>query len=544
MDAAKKPLCDVASADWQDWNHISWSQTQRTVGRLQTRIAKAANDGNWRKLKRLQRLLVRSTSGRCMAVRRVTENRGRKTPGIDGASWSTPVEKWKAVEALGAKTYRPKPLRRIHIPKSNGGNRPLGIPTMSDRAMQALHLLALEPVAETLGDIHSYGFRPYRSTADAIVQCANVLGRGHSAKWVLEADIKGCFDNIDHDWLCRNIPMDRTVLRKWLKSGFVENHRLYPTEAGTPQGGIISPVLANLALDGLGRLLSEQFKSRQAKVHLVRYADDFIVTGSSKELLECEVKPMVEAFLEQRGLTLSKEKTKITHIEDGFDFLGWNVRRFSKMLVISPSKKNQKAFYAKIRSILWELRTARQDVVIAALNPVIRGWACYHRSQMATRTFTKMDHRITLALWRWAKRRHPNKGRKWIKKRYFRSINGRDWIFATSDKVLVRLTMFKIVRHTKIKSDANPFDPAWEVYFEEREKRSIMQTKHGKRRLFWLWQKQKGRCTRCNHGITRKTGWHIHHTVFRCRGGSNKTSNLELLHPICHRQLHAADVKV
>lgn len=533
--------CDVASTDWQDWNHIPWSSARRTVRRLQTRIAKAAKDGDWRRVKSLQKLLTRSSSGRALAVRRVTENAGRKTPGIDGETWSTPVTKWRAVQSLTTESYRPKPLRRVHIPKSNGGKRPLGIPTMFDRAMQALYLLVLEPVSETVGDRNSYGFRPYRSTTDAIAQAVNVLGRWHSAQWVLEADIKGCFDNISHDWMCRNVPVDAAVLKNWLRAGYVEKNRLYPTEAGTPQGGIISPVLANLVLDGLERMLNERFKSRTAKVHLVRYADDFIVTGSSKELLENDVKPLIEAFLKERGLTLSEEKTKVTHIEDGFDFLGWNVRRFPKGLLVSPSMTNRKAFYAKIRDVLWRMRTAKQEAVIDALNPIIRGWALYHRSQMASRCFAKMDHRVFWALWRWAKRRHPNKGKRWIRRRYFVSKAGRAWVFATGDKVLARLTNFRIQRHVKIKSDANPYDPEWEVYFEDRAKRLMKQTLHGRRRLYWLWQQQDGLCPRCLPPIDRKTGWHVHHKVFRNRGGSEKTSNLALLHPTCHRQLHAVD---
>jgi RNA-directed DNA polymerase len=283
MDADSR---DVASDAWQDWNSIHWSEVHQTVRRLQTRIAKAVQEGDWRGVKRLQKLLTRSTSGKCLAVRRVTENQGRKTPGVDGETWSTPDCKWQAVRSLRAKGYRPLPLRRVHIPKSNGDKRPLGIPTMRDRAMQALHLLALDPVAESTGDANSYGFRSHRSTADAIVKCKTLLSRVHSPKWILEGDIKGCFDNISHGWMLKHVPTDKRTLSKWLKAGYVEHNRLFPTEAGTPQGGIISPTLANVTLDGLEELLRTKFKSRKHKVHLVRYADDFIVTASSKELLE------------------------------------------------------------------------------------------------------------------------------------------------------------------------------------------------------------------------------------------------------------------
>lgn len=325
MDAAHFH-CDVASATWKSWHDISWSDTYRVVARLQTRIAKAVAAGEWRTVRSLQRLLVRSTSAKALAVRRVTENRGRKTPGVDGQTWSTPETKWQAVNALGNKGYKPLPLRRIHIPKANGGKRPLGIPTMRDRAMQALHLLALDPVAETTSDPHSYGFRRERSTADAIEQVRNILGRESSAAWVLEGDIKGCFDNISHDWLLANVCTDKSVLKKWLKAGFVEMGTLFPTHAGTPQGGIISPALANIALDGLQRELERLFstvrQAREAKVNLVRYADDFVITGSSSELLEKRVKPLVVQFLAQRGLVLSKEKTTVTHVQAGL--ISWD----------------------------------------------------------------------------------------------------------------------------------------------------------------------------------------------------------------------------
>ena len=247
MDASD---CDVASTNWTHWHGIPWRDAHQVVGRLQARIAKAAKAGDWRTVRRLQRLLTRSSSAKALAVRRVTENRGRKTPGIDRQTWSTPDEKWQAARTLSDRGYRPRPLRRVYIPKRNGERRPLGIPTMTDRAMQALHLLALDPVAEVVGDVHSYGFRRERSTVDAIEQVRNALGRRASPKWVLEGDIKGCFDHISHDWLLANVCMDRGVLRKWLKAGYFEGNTLFPTQAGTPQGGIISPVLANWALDG------------------------------------------------------------------------------------------------------------------------------------------------------------------------------------------------------------------------------------------------------------------------------------------------------
>lgn len=544
MDAVSKNG-DVASTAWQNWHLIDWVEVHQTVARLQTRIAKAVEAGEWRKARSLQRFLTQSTSAKALAVKRVTENRGRKTPGVDNQTWSTPEEKWKAVTSLSNKRYKPLPLRRVHIPKPNGEKRPLGIPTMRDRAMQALHLLALDPVAETTGDSHSYGFRRERSTADAIEQVRNVLGRKASPQWVLEGDIKGCFDNISHEWLVANVLMDKNILRKWLKAGFVEMGKLFPTNAGTPQGGIISPVLANMALDGLQRELEGMFhtvrQAREAKVHLVRYADDFVITGSSKELLEDKAKPLVVQFLAAKGLVLSEKKTTITHVTDGFDFLGWNVRRFNQTLLTQPSKKNVKAFLAKIRDLLREMRGAKQEDVINKLMPIIRGWANYHRSQMATCTFSKCDHMIWKMLWQWAVRRHPNKGKRWVKQRYFAHAKGRDWRFAEKDKILPVLGEFRKRAHTKVLAEANPYNPVFDEYFMKRLARKMDQVLEGRRKLRWLWWSQDGLCPLCHEKITRDSGWHLHHRIKRSQGGSDVLANLALLHPNCHRQLHATE---
>ena len=537
MDASQ---CDVVSGVWQNWNSVDWTKVHRTTRRLQTRIAKAVRDGNWRGAKRLQKLLAHSTSGKFLAVRRVTENRGRKTAGVDNVKWPTPESKANAVGTLDSKGYRALPLRRVHIPKSNGTDtRPLGIPTMRDRAMQALHLLTLEPISESTADGNSYGFRPFRSTADALVQCRNVLDRKHSSKWVLEGDIKGCFDNISHDWLLTHVPMNKRILKQWLEAGFVEFNRLFPTEAGTPQGGIISPVLANLTLDGLEPLLKGRFKSRKHKVHLVRYADDFLVTGSSRELLEQEVRPVIEEFLAQRGLTLSPTKTKITHVTEGFDFLGWNLRWVRGGLRSVPSKKNRLAFYDKLRQTIRNLRTAPQVELINCLNPLIRGWSQYHRCVAVNEVFRKMDHLLFGALWRWSRRRHPNKGKRWIKRRYFRKEGARDWVFAVDGFRLLRFSDFSYREHFKIKSEANPYDPEWEHYFAQRQAKQMMQTLMGRKRLRWVWSKQEGKCPFCHLPVTKQSGWDVHHRIRRVDGGSDHWTNLEIVHPTCHMQHHA-----
>ena len=296
-----------------DWHSIDWKKVWRTVRRLQARIVKAVAEGRWNKVKALVYLLTHSFSGRALAILRVVSNSGAKTPGVDGILWNTPEAKSAAFSTLRRHGYQPQPLRRVYIPKSNGKRRGLGIPTMTDRAMQALYLLGLDPIAESQADGHSYGFRLERRCADALAQTHILLSHRHGPQWILEGDIKACFDRISHDWLLTHVPMDRQVLRKWLKAGFLEKHAWFATTEGTPQGGIISPALANWTLDGLQRLLAEHFaktpkEQRKYKVHLVRYADDFLITGTSKELLRDQVQPLVAHFLKERGLgTLPRE---------------------------------------------------------------------------------------------------------------------------------------------------------------------------------------------------------------------------------------------
>jgi RNA-directed DNA polymerase len=482
VDSSMCASSDAANA----WEQLDWLQGARQVRRLQARIVKATWAGRWGKVKALQRLLTHSFAAKALAVKRVTENRGKSTPGVDGKIWGTPAAKSKAIESLQRRGYKPQPLRRVHIPKANGKLRPLGIPTMKDRAMQALHLLALEPVAETTADKNSYGFRPERSTADAIEQCFKTLAKGRSPQWVLEGDIKGCFDHISHDWMLRHVPTDATVLQKWLSAGYIENRTLFPTEAGTPQGGIISPTLANLVLDGLETLLKQRFalkwvkgKTINPKTNLIRYADDFLITGATKDVLENEVRPLVEQFLCERGLQLSPEKTCSTHIEEGFYFLGQHLRKFGGTLLVKPSKKNTHAFLEKVRGIIDANKSTRQENLIRLLNPVIRGWVNYHRHIVAAEAFERVDHEIWHRLWLWARRRHPEKSRRWVVDRYFHVIGTRQWTFAadTGKRTLagqpiwlklVQATNTKIRRHVKIRAEANPHDPDRHDYFKER----------------------------------------------------------------------------
>ena len=534
------------------WNDIPWATVQRQVRRLQTRIVKATQNGRHNKAKALQWLLTHSFSGKALAVKRVTENKGKNTPGVDKVTWKTPRTKTNAIASLKRRGYSPLPLRRVLIPKKNGKTRPLGIPAMKCRAMQALYLLALEPIAETTADPNSYGFRPQRSTADAGEQCFKSLAKKASAEWVLEADIQGCFDNISHDWMVANIPTDKAILKKWLKAGFVYQNELFPTDAGTPQGGIISPVAANMTLDGLEAMLARKFpkaKRLSLKMNMVRYADDFIITGHSKEWLEQEVKPAVVEFLAERGLVLSPEKTRVTHIRKGFDFLGWNIRKYNGKLLMKPSKTNVKTHLDKIREVIKANKSAKQANLIKLLNPILRGWANYHSHVVAKETFSRNDKRIWSMLWRWAVRRHPNKGARWVKDKYFKTRGTRNWVFATTEKrkdgtqkehVLLYQADTPIKRHLKIKAHANPHDPQWEPYFESRWGKKMLNSSKGRSKLYRVWQRQEGMCSSCQELITKQTPWNVRHIRLISEGGSDAVSNLQMHHLNCRSSLFYA----
>ena len=530
------------------WEEIEWQKARAYVKKLQMRIVKAQKEGHYSKVKSLQWLLTHSFYAKALAVKRVTSNSGKRTSGVDHELWLTPQAKFNAISKLNRRGYRPQPLRRHYIPKKNGKMRPLSIPTMTDRAMQTLYKFSLEPIAETYADPNSYGFRIGRSTHDAIEQCFADLNKGKSPEWILEGDIKGCFDHISHQWLLENIPMDTRILEKWLKCGYVETQKLFPTDEGTPQGGTISPTLMNMTLDGLERLLHDRLPTRKKvngkthcnKMNFVRYADDFIITGESPEFLREKVLPIVREFLTERGLQLSEEKTVITHIGEGFDFLGKNIRKYNGKLLIKPCKSAVRSFLGKVRDIIKSSKSIKQEILIRRLNPVIRGWVNNQRYVVSSKVFSTVDYEIYKCLWQWAKRRHKKKSRKWFAWKYWHDIDSRQWTFSvpyenqgTEGKPLYckleYATDTKIIRFKKIVAEANPFDEYWTDYFEEREGEKLLNSTKGREKLLTIWRRQGRCCPVCGDRITSETGFKVHTPA-------GKNSRKIMVHKECHEE--------
>lgn len=460
--------------DADKWNSIDWKEAQRQVRRLQVRIAKAVKENRWNRVKVIQYLLTHSFYAKLLAVKRVTSNKGRKTPGVDGVLWQGVRAKWRAACSLRRRGYHPQPLRRIYIEKKNGKLRPLSIPTMHDRAQQALYKLGLAPVAETKADRNSYGFREGRSCADAVACAFNALSKPNSASWILEGDIRGCFDNISFDWMLKRIPMDKVVLRKWLRAGYMENGIHYPTRKGVPQGGIISPTISNMVLDGMEQAVRRAVPDRR-RINFDRYADDFIITGKSKNILEKSIRPVVENFLAERGLELSPEKTVITHIKNGFTFLGQTFKKHGRILHITPSNEGVHALMQKVGTLIQKHVSAPMPALIKKLNAVLRGWANYHRHVVASEAFKRIDTYVYEQLWRMIHRRHSQKPVQWLSKEYW-SAAGKN-VFAVCVKPgkklyqVLRVSAIGIQRHVKIKADANPYLPEYAGYFWRRRNR-------------------------------------------------------------------------
>lgn len=535
------------------WKSTDWKKAETEVNRLQARIVKATQQKNWNSVKRLQYLLTHSFYAKAIAVKRVTTNKGKKTAGVDGELWSTAPQKMKAVLSLTDKGYKASPLRRVYIDKKDKKKkRPLGIPTMYDRAMQALYAMALDPVSEATADTKSFGFRKGRCCQDACEFIFTALARKEiSPKWILEGDIKGCFDHISHEWLIENIPMDKSVLKQFLKAGFVFKGELFSTEDGTPQGGIISPILANMALDGMQKALEDRFHTNRLgkvdlrfknanKVNFIRYADDFIVTAISEEVA-MEAKGILKEFLAIRGLELSEEKTVVTHIDKGFDFLGWTFRKYNGKLIIKPSKKSVQAIVRNLSDTINKRAKAwNQDVLIMKLNQQIRGWTNYHQSVVASEAFAHLDYILYELLWHWAKRRHPKKGRWWISTKYWHRVGNRNWVFASEKNQLIRVDHIPIVRHRKVSADKNPYIDT--EYFAQRKFNQGMARLSGRFKM--IWKNQEGRCFHCGMPISLQENREIFFKIPKEQGGKEEVPNMVYVHSDCQRLYIESRTKV
>lgn len=538
-----------------DWQHADWRNANRQVRNLRRRIFRATRQGDWKRVHSLQKLMLRSYSNRLLAVRRVTQvNHGKRTPGVDQVLVKTPKARGKLVDNLA--TYQPWrtiPAKRVYIPKASGTLRPLGIPSIRDRALQAMVKNALEPSWEARFEATSYGFRPGRGCHDAIAQLFNLLNPRTRMKWVVDADIHGAFDNIDHNALLRTIGdvPGRELIRQWLKAGYVEGSRWHPTETGTPQGGVISPLLANIALHGMETAIGIT-RSRRGTLSsnhaVVRYADDFVVTCTTREEAQQAIDRLIP-WLAERGLTLSEEKTRIVHIKDGFDFLGFNIRQYDApytkkrgvVLLIKPSRASVATIRTRLRDEWLSMRGHNVAQVTKRLNPIIRGWANYFRIGVSSRTFQALDTWMFHREIRYVRYSHPTKPWKWCKDQYWGSWHHQRndrWVFGDkrTGAILLKFHWFNIHRHILVKGTASPDDPALFEYWTHRQKQRAQVLSPSQRKIA---HRQGYVCEGCGESLLNDEELHIHHEQWRSRGGEDTYENLTLRHLYCHQQIHA-----
>lgn len=541
---------DTVSQPMYKWQELPWTKIERAVFKLQKRIYRASQRGDTPTVHNLQRLLSKSWAARCLAVRRITQdNQGKRTAGIDGLKSLSPEQRLALVDQLSL-PQKAQPLRRIWIDKPGSSEkRPLSIPCLKDRAEQALLKLSLEPEWEARFEKNSYGFRPGRSTHDAIE--AIFLTIKTKAKYVLDADIAKCFDRINHKALLtkhQTFPTFRRTVKAWLKAGVVDTGELFPTTAGVPQGGVISPLLMNIALHGLETAITTTYPNTT----LIRYADDLVALHPDLVTIE-QVQQAISDWLAAMDLELKPSKTRITHTLNsyqgnlGFDFLGFNVRQYRTgkthsgktsgrkpqllgfKTIIKPSQEAQRRHYHSLKTTINAYRTAPQEGLIKQLNPLIRGWTAYHATVCSKKTFSKLANQTFNKLYRWARRRHPGQSWNYIKHKYWRLERGR-WDFAPAEGTsLYRHDQTPIKRHLKVRGTKSPYDGDW-VYWAKRNREQPGLSK----RTATLLQRQAGKCARCGLYLKADDSVEVDHIIPKSQGGNDSYANWQLLHTHCH----------
>jgi len=551
----REPLSANGTETQTDWNAINWRKANRTVRNLRQRIFRATQEGNLKKVRSLQKLMVKSYSNRLVSVRRVTQiNAGKYTPGVDKLIIKTPAARGKLGEYLAHYSpWKAKPARRVYIPKANHKLRPLGIPVVIDRCLQAMVKNALEPAWEAKFEGTSYGFRPGRSCHDAIEKIYVLARPNKTKKWGLDADIRGAFDNISHDHLLRAIgPVPgKELIKQWLKAGYVEQEVFHATERGTPQGGVASPLLANIALHGMEAAIGVKYNCRGeliGKRAVVRYADDFVCFCETREDAE-QVQSILTDCLKERGLTFSEEKTRIVHLTEGFDFLSFNIRHYPApqtsrtgwKLLIKPSKAAVQAVQKQLKDLWSKGQGTRVRSVLTKLNPVIRGWANYFRTAVASETFHHLDNWMYFKAEGYARQMHPNTSKAWRHQRYWGRLHldrGDSWVFGDkqSGGYLLKFRWFPIERHTLVKGTASPDDPRLRDYWAKRQAAKAKDLTLSKQKLA---KRQQGRCRECGETLFNEEELQVHHLLAQSQGGKDTYSNLVLVHLLCHQHIHA-----